>query len=251
MNKKTIRAWLLVTIASVLVLPVRAQEASNAANMTPDNNEPEIETISFAKDASVSEESTSQILQNLENLVRDDSQSEEIINQYDDVISKARGFIGQVSSLKDDAFKITLIGGEELLIAPDKSTVIVKNGETTPGHQAQLSELLAVDDWLVIIGIQNGEVFQPRRIMISGESLAPSERFVHRGQVKNSQSNKIEVQITGEDSLVESYSLAKSTQLVDRDNETITYKDVKAGLEVLVIGEQKGTAKTLQTLRLL
>ena len=251
MNKKIIHVWMLVLITLFWAWPVRAQEASDAANMMSDDSEPEIETISFTKDTSVSEESTSQILQNLENLVRDDNQSEEIINQYDDVISKARGFIGQVSSLKDDAFKITLINGEELLIAPDKSTVIVKNGETTPGHQAQLSELLAVDDWLVIIGIQNGEVFQPRRIMVSGESLAPSERFVHRGRVKNSQSNKIEVQITGEDSLVESYQLTKSTQLVDQDNETITYKDVKAGLEVMVIGEQKGTAKTLQTLRLL
>ncbi|MBQ6450075.1 hypothetical protein IJJ08_04225 [bacterium] len=248
---KWIKLLAIGSLSVSLLSPVRAQEATDTAVLDTDVQEPEIETISFTKDTSVSEESTSQILQNLENLVRDDNQSEEIINQYDDVISKARGFIGQVSGLKDDAFKITLIGGEELLIAPDKSTVIVKNGETTPGNQAQLSELLAVDDWLVIIGIQNGEVFQPRRIMVSGESLAPSERFVHRGQVKNSQSNKIEVQITGEDNLVESYPLAKSTQLVDQDNETITYKDVKPGLEVLVIGEQKGTAKTLQTLRLL
>lgn len=232
---------------SLTVGVCRAQETAEIDTAT---SEAQIGTITMEKD-NTSEESTTQILQNLENLVHDDSQSQEIIDQYDDVVSKARGFIGQVSSIKDDSFKISLPDGEELLITPDKSTTIVKNGETVQGDQAQLSEWLVIDDWLVLIGIQNGETFQPRRVMISGESLAPVERFVHRGVIKSATMSKVDVAIAGGDDLVESFALAKSANLVDQDNETIGYKDLKPGMEVLVIGEQKSSAKALQTLRLL
>jgi len=237
---------LLVIIQLLLAGRVSAQEVPLA---TPEaQTEPVIQDITMEKDTTA-QESTTQILQNLENLVNDNSQSEEIKSQYDDVVSKARGFIGQVISIKDDSFKISLPNGADLLITPDKSTTIVKNGDSVRGNEAQMSEWLEVDDWLVMIGIQNGETFQPRRIMVSGESLAPAERFVRRGVVKTCTASKVDVQIAGQD-VVETLQLTKSTALLDQNNETISYKDIAKDSEVIIIGEQKNAAKSLQTLRL-
>lgn len=251
-NWRCVSPWGLALTGLLSAQPLWAQSPEATAELVPADTPVEIETITFEKDArSGNAESTTQILQNLENLVHDNSQSEEIINQYDDVVSKARGFIGQVSSLKDDSFKISLPGGEELLIAPDKSTTLVKNGETVQGNEAQLSEWLEIDDWLVLIGIQNGEIFQPRRIMISSESLEPSDNFVYRGEVRSATSSKVDVEILGEEELTETFALTKSTNLVDQDNETITTRDLQPGMTVLLIGENKGAARSLQTLRLI
>ncbi len=244
----------ILTAVILGMIPARAW-AQEAVPATPEavqlvEPEKEIGTITMEKDATT-QQNTTQILQNLENLVHDDSQSVEIISQYDDVVSKARGFIAQVSNIKDDSFKISLPEGGDLLITPDKSTTIVKNGDSVRGDQAQMSEWLEVDNWLVLIGIQNGETFQPRRIMVSGESLAPAERFVHAGVVKNITAAKVDVAITGEGETVETYQLTKSTALLDQNNETITHKEIEKQAPVLVIGELKNTAKSLQTLRLL
>ena len=65
--------------------PLWAQSPEATAELVPADTPVEIETITFEKDArSDNVESTTQILQNLENLVHDNSQSEEIINQYDE-----------------------------------------------------------------------------------------------------------------------------------------------------------------------
>ncbi|MBQ6154516.1 hypothetical protein IJJ27_02220 [bacterium] len=225
---------------------IYAQEASESSSEREETDE-----IVITKKDDTSEENTTVILQNLENLVKDSNQSEQIKNQYDGVTSKTRGFVGQITSLKDNSFKINTLNDEELLIAPDKSTTIVKKGDTVTGDKATLTDWLAIDDWLVLIGVQNGETFQPRRLMVSSDSLAPVETFVSRGVIKNSQSNKIDVQIIGQDSLVETLNLAKTTDLVNSDNETITYKDLTPGSQVLLVGTQKDSKKSLQTLRLL
>ncbi len=245
-TKSLVLFFLAVYASFLMSVSVCAQEASDDADLEEDSG-----TITIEKKSDEQEESATQILHNLENLVKDNDQSEEIKNQYGDVVSKARGFIGQVSSIKEDSFKVTRPDGEELLIVPDKSTMIVKNGEATPGNEVTLTEWFEVDDWLVLIGIQNGDSFGPRRILISSESLLPSENFVNRGIIKQANRTKVDVQIVGETDAVETFNYAKSTDLVNKDNETITYEDLKPGMQVLIIGEQKGTAKTLQTLRLI
>jgi len=229
-------------------IPLASPEASTSGDLSINN----VDTpIVIEKKSVGDEETTTAILQNLENLVKDSSQSEQIKDQYDGVSNKTRGFVAQVTSLKDDSFKITLLSGEELLIAPDKSTTIVKKGESITGDKVTLTDWIAIDDWLVLIGIQSGETFQPRRIMVSSDSLAPSTNFVARGRIKVAQTNKLDVEIIGTTATVETFNLTKTTELVNRDDETITYKDLEVGQEVLLIGEQKADAKSLQTLRLL
>ncbi|MDO5561635.1 MAG: hypothetical protein Q4G02_02575 [bacterium] len=193
---------------------------------------------------------TNQILDNLERLAKDPESSEKIKEKYDGVVNKNRGFIAQVTNLKDSALRVQTPNGEDVFITPDKSTTIIKKGKSTTGENLTLSEWFTIDDWLVLIGVQNNDVFSPRRIIIASETPIPEEQFVLRGTMKSSQSKKIEVNILGQEKS-ESFTIDKNVNLVNQANETITVKDLTIEAPVLLIGTIKNNKKTLQTLRLL
>lgn len=245
MRKKTLitlpLAVLLLTFASAgLVLAQTPQEASGSDK-----------EIIIRKKQEESTETATQILQNLEKLSKNQHQAAEIKDKYDDVTAKNRGFVAQVTSLKDDSFKIRTPAGEELSISPDKSTTIIKKGSMANGDNLKLSTWLAIDDWLVLIGVQNGQVFLPRRIIISSESLAPLKNFASRGVIKNITSNKVEIMPLGSQT-VESFNLNKQTTLLDEHQENIAPKNLNLGQQVLLVGTiDDKDEKQLQTLRVL
>lgn len=191
------------------------------------------------------------ILDNLERLAKDPTSSEQIKGQYEDVTNKNRGFIAQVVSFKDGALKLSTLNQEEIFVTPDKSTTIIKKGQSTSGENLDLSQWFSVDDWLVLIGVQNNDVFSPRRIIISSESLEPAKQFVLRGQIKAFTSKKVDIQIIGTDNVVETFTLEKTINLTDKDNASLTYKDLSLDASVMLVGTIKNDKKNLQTLRLL
>lgn len=193
---------------------------------------------------------TNQILDNLERLAKDPESSEKIKEKYDGVVNKNRGFIAQVTNLKDNALRVQTPDKEDVFITPDKSTTIIKKGKSTTGENLTLSEWFTIDDWLVLIGVQNDDVFSPRRIIISSETPIPEEQFVLRGTMKSSQNKKIEVNILGQEKS-ESFAIDKNVNLVNQTNETIAVKDLTIEAPVLLVGTIKNDKKTLQTLRLL
>ncbi len=235
----------ITLISLVLAVPLSAQspEASTAAQADI--------VIEKSAQGRSDKDSTDQILNNLERLAKDPNANEQIKEQYDDVSNKNRGFIAQVASFKDGAIKLVTLSNEELFITPDKSTTILKKGESVNGENLELSEWFNVDDWLVLIGVQDNDVFLPRRIIISSESLAPVTQFVLRGQIKTVSSSKIDVQILGTATEVETFKINKDVNLVDQNNETISTKDLSLDSSVLLIGTLANDKKTLQTLRLL
>lgn len=195
--------------------------------------------------------SADQILDNLERLAKDPDASQQIQNQYDDVSNKNRGFIAQVSSFKDGALKLITLNQEEIFVTPDKSTTVIKKGKSATGENLELGDWFAIDDWLVLIGVQNNDLFAPRRIIISSESLAPTVPFVTRGQIKTVTSKKVDVALIGGANEVETFNLSKTVNLVDQNNETLTYKDLTVGAQVLLVGTITDDKKSLQTLRLI
>ncbi len=196
------------------------------------------------------EENTAQILQNLERLAQDSPQKEQIKEQYQDATLRPRGFIAQIVQLRDDTFKILTLDQKELFITPDKSTTIVKKGQSTTGENYTLTDWFAIDDWLVLIGVQNGDIFQPRRILISSESLAPVETFVYRGTIKDLRKDKVDLTFLGQEE-VQSFKIDKSINLVDTHNETVAIADLTPDTPIIAIGTKKSDSLQLQTLRLL
>lgn len=229
----------LIIVLSLIVFD-RAQAQTEEATSS------EITIEKKSKD----EENTAQILQNLERLAQDSPQKEQIKEQYQDATLRPRGFIAQIVQLRDDTFKILTLDQKELFITPDKSTTIVKKGQSTTGENYTLTDWFAIDDWLVLIGVQNGDIFQPRRILISSESLAPVETFVYRGTVKDLRKDKVDLTFLGQ-AETHSFKIDKSINLVDIHNETVALADLTPDTPIIAIGTKKSDSLQLQTLRLL
>lgn len=244
--KKNLLIILFLTLISSSV-SISAQETSPAA--TASATEMVIEKKVALNDHD--QASAGQILDNLERLAKDPTSSEQIKDQYEDVTNKNRGFIARVTSFKDGALKLSTLTEEEIFITPDKSTTIIKKGQSTTGENLDLSKWFSVDDWLVLIGVQNDDVFSPRRIIISSESLEPEKQFVLRGQIKTFTSKKVDVQILGSSASVETFNLDKTINLTNKDNSNLTYKDLSLNAQVILVGTISNDKKSLQTLRLL
>lgn len=241
---------LLISLFFALIsstISVSAQETSPAA--TASATEMVIEKKVALNDHD--QASAGQILDNLERLAKDPTSSEQIKDQYEDVTNKNRGFIARVTSFKDGALKLSTLTQEEIFITPDKSTTIIKKGQSTTGENLDLSKWFSVDDWLVLIGVQNDDVFSPRRIIISSESLEPEKQFVLRGQIKTFTSKKVDVQILGSSANIETFNLDKTINLTNKDNANLTYKDLSLNAQVILVGTINNDKKSLQTLRLL
>ena len=245
MKKNLLISFFFALISSTI--SVSAQETSPAA--TASATEMVIEKKVALNDHD--QASAGQILDNLERLAKDPTSSEQIKDQYEDVTNKNRGFIARVTSFKDGALKLSTLTEEEIFITPDKSTTIIKKGQSTTGENLDLSKWFSVDDWLVLIGVQNDDVFSPRRIIISSESLEPEKQFVLRGQIKTFTSKKVDVQILGSSANVETFNLDKTINLTNRDNAVLTYKDLSLDAQVILVGTINNDKKTLQTLRLI
>jgi len=226
---------LLISLFFALIsstISVSAQETSPAA--TASATEMVIEKKVALNDHD--QASAGQILDNLERLAKDPTSSEQIKDQYEDVTNKNRGFIARVTSFKDGALKLSTLTQEEIFITPDKSTTIIKKGQSTTGENLDLSKWFSVDDWLVLIGVQNDDVFSPRRIIISSESLEPEKQFVLRGQIKTFTSKKVDIQILGSSANVETFNLDKTINLTNKDNASLTYKDFSLNAQVILVG---------------
>lgn len=244
--KKNLLISLFLTLISSSV-SISAQETSPAATASATKMVIEKKVALNDHDQA----SAGQILDNLERLAKDPTSSEQIKDQYEDVTNKNRGFIARVTSFKDGALKLSTLTEEEIFITPDKSTTIIKKGQSTTGENLDLSKWFSVDDWLVLIGVQNDDVFSPRRIIISSESLEPEKQFVLRGQIKTFTSKKVDVQILGSSTNVETFNLDKTINLTNKDNANLTYKDLSLNAQVILVGTINNDKKSLQTLRLL
>lgn len=244
--KKNLLIILFLTLISSSV-SISAQETSPAATASATKMVIEKKVALNDHDQA----SAGQILDNLERLAKDPTSSEQIKDQYEDVTNKNRGFIARVTSFKDGALKLSTLTEEEIFITPDKSTTIIKKGQSTTGENLDLSKWFSVDDWLVLIGVQNDDVFSPRRIIISSESLEPEKQFVLRGQIKTFTSKKVDVQILGSSTNVETFNLDKTINLTNKDNANLTYKDLSLNAQVILVGTINNDKKSLQTLRLL
>ena len=100
MKKNLLISFFLTLISSPAL--IYAQETSTNASTSATE-------MVIEKKANLSEHdqaSASQILDNLERLAKDPTSSEQIKDQYEDVINKNRGFIAQVVSFKDGALKL-------------------------------------------------------------------------------------------------------------------------------------------------
>lgn len=174
------------------------------------------------------------ILRNLERLAGDSEQKERLGSAYEEVAEKNRGFIARVVGVKDQSIRVSTSKGEIFLV-PDKSTTLVKKSETVTADMVTLAEWFEIDDWLVVIGVENGETFAPRRIVSSPESLEAPEQFMQRFNVKTVQKTKLEAIPSGE-TAAQNLLITAKTVFQNADGSELDLSDLPKETLVVAMG---------------
>ncbi len=153
-----------------------------------------------------------------------------------------RGFIGQVERLTAES--LTVVNqGETEVIPIDEDVTFLRNGQAI-----ELADI-AVEEWLVIMGIIENETFSPKRILVSSASLRPQKHFVELGTIVNQSNNQLELLSRQEEEL--NINLTKQTEFQDQDGQTVDESALINDLQVLVVGFEDDQGRTAKIIRAL
>ena len=203
-----------------------------------------------APDASPGADQNQTLLDNLERLTRQKEESETLKDLYADLNVKKRGYIAQVISIKDKTVRVKSLDGTEQFLTFDKSTTLIRKGQETTADQVEAADWLNIDDWIVVIGVEEDDQFLPRRILVSSVSLEPKPKIVRIGTVAAINSTKLSFIPRGGES-VEEVKVSRNTIFQDRNGETIKAAQVKVDQSILVTGIGGNSGATAATIRVL
>ncbi|MDR0462799.1 MAG: hypothetical protein LBG64_01085 [Pseudomonadales bacterium] len=241
---KHLKCLLIAVFATFILTGVASAESDTNESSTVI----EISREENGNQANSSQEGASVILRNLERLASDTEQVQQILENYEEIGERKRGFIARVTSLRDDSLRVETLHGNEQFITPDQSTAIVSGGREARANTINLSEWVDVGDWVVIIGVENNGVFSPRRILISASSLEPETQIVKRGSIVALQRASFELQPVATESAM-TFNITGDTTFQNADGTALTVDDFGVDSKVLVVGTSNGEDNTATIIR--
>lgn len=241
--------WPLHVSAVTSVSAETESELEQTLEQTDDNGE-QTENDTEATDSALDDRSQ-KMLENLERLTREKDQTETLKNIYDDVSAKKRGFIAQVVSLKDKTVKVQTIDQTELFLTFDKSTSLIRTGREATADTIEIPEWIDIDDWLVVIGVTEDEIFSPRRVLISTVNLAPKKKIVQIGNLASITRTKLSYKLTRDPETALEITINTNTVLEDNAGNPLKITDFDENDQILVIGLEGTNSTTAKTIRLI
>jgi hypothetical protein len=206
-----------VSFSSAIV--TKAQEATSSGSPTP-------------------AETTVQLKERIQRIVEENS--DQIKGVIDQLSYQKRGFIGRVERVTQESLTLENRKGTQIISIDEKVTLLKSNQEISIDD-------VAVDDWLVVMGVIEDDTFSPKRILVSSTSLRPKNHFVIIGTITD-QSNG-ELNLLSRQSEELSFDINKKTQYQDQDGETGSSKEFIKDLQVLVVGYEDDSGKNATTIR--
>lgn len=205
-------------------------------------------TLAFAQTEPVSTNSAEQTTKNLKTRIEKVVQEkrEQIKGVIEKIYQTKRGFIGIVERISEDNITIRNSSGVQILAISDQATILKNNREINLDD-------IAIENWVVVMGIQEQDSFQVRRLLVSEDSLRPNEFFVSLGSVIETKTNSITINPRNQDEQIE-YDLNSKTAYQDNTGEEIKLKQINEESQVLIVGyktEDGNTATSIRSLSII
>lgn len=156
-----------------------------------------------------------------------ENNTEKIKGAIDQLSQNKRGFIGQVERVTQESISITNTKGTEI-IPVDENVEFIKKGKNIEATD------VAIDDWLVIMGIIEDEIFTPKRILVSSVSLRPRTHVVSMGTIIDQKTK--EITILSRKNEEETFVVNAQTEFQNQDGTSASATDLTDDLQVLVVG---------------
>jgi hypothetical protein len=199
---------------------------------------------SVVLDATLSSKTTQKLKERIEKIVEE--KKEQIKGIISNLDSTQQGFVGVVQRISEEA----------ITVKTNKTTKIIPITEDVEllkaGKEVELSDI-AVENWLVIMGVIEDDAFQPIRILVSGETLRPRPSYITIGSINSIERSELSVlPRSGEEEVP--ITLNSKTYYEDLNGEEIARTDIEEETQALVIAfddEGEKIAKRIKILTIL
>jgi len=188
------------------------------------------QTETEEESATASAETAEQLRNRINRIVEE--RREEIDSTVSLLEAQKRGFVGEVDRISENAITVNSLDTTEI-VAIGEGTTLLKDGDSLPIDE------VAVGNWLVVMGIINDEdVFTPRRVIVSEETLRPRPKAVNVGTLTTfdilDETLSIEPRASQEEV---TYTLSDTADYIDINNEVIEDTDlISDAFQALVVG---------------
>lgn len=220
-NKKMKKLLLftLVLLSLYLVKPIMAQDASSSESPSP-------------------AETTQELKERIQRIVEE--KSEQIKGVIDQLSQNKRGFIGQVERVTEESLTLTNSKGTEIVPFDDQITLLKANREISIDD-------VAIDDWLVVMGIIIDDTFSPKRILVSSISLRPKNHIITLGTIIEQSSKKITILSRQNEEM--NFDISTKTEYQDQSGESISSNEFIKDIQVLIVGDEDDDGKNASIIR--
>lgn len=223
MNKK-IKKTLLFTLSLLLlflVTPVTAQEATDSSSSILDDDKK---------------------IENMKRYLQNAADNPNVKKILGELSQQKRGFIGQVERVTKENLTLTNSKGTEIISFSDQVTLLKANKEISIDD-------VAVDDWLVVMGLIIDDTFTPKRILVSSTTLRPQNHIVILGTIIDQTNSELTLLSRQNEEI--SFDLNKKTQYQDHDGVVSKGSEFIEDLQVLVVGYENDEGKVASVIRTL
>lgn len=197
---------------------------------------------SVVLDASLSSKTTQKLKERIEKIVEE--KKDQIKGIIDNLDSSKQGFIGEVARISEEA--ITVKTNTSTRILPITEDVELLED----GKEIELSDI-AVENWLVVLGIIEDDNFTPIRILVSEESLRPLPSYITLGSIKSLEKNELTiVPRSGEEEEIP-VTLNSDTLFEDLNGEEIDRTDIEEETQALIVALDDDGEKIANRVRIL
>jgi hypothetical protein len=183
-------------------------------------------------------ETTQELKERIQRIVEE--KSEQIKGVIDQLSQQKRGFIGQVERVTEESLTITNSKGTEIIPFDEEVTLLKANQEISVDD-------IAVDDWVVVMGLIIDDTFTPKRILVSSVSLRPKNHLVTLGTIIDQSSKEITVLSRQNEEI--NFKVTTKTKYQDRSGEAVRSSEFAEDIQVLIIANEDDDGKNASIIR--
>lgn len=194
----------------------------------------------LAQEATQSSSKDEEVKINLKKIIQEASKNPNVQKVLGELSQSKRGFIGQVNRVTEESLTLTNSKGTEI-IAFDETVTLLKNNQ-----EISIDEV-AVDDWLVVMGLMIDDAFVPKRILVSSESIRPQNHLITMGTIVEQTSKEITV-LSRKDEEIK-FAISSKTEYQDHDGEVAVSNDFVDDFQVLIVANEDEDGKNANVIR--
>jgi len=155
------------------------------------------------------------------------SKTDQVKGVINEMTLKKRGFIGEVERVIEKTVTVKTLKDSEVVIL-DPSVVVIKDNK-----KATIDDL-AVGDWVIALGYDDGQTFTLRRLVVSSTTLLPKKFDTVIGAAQTVTKTQLTLASSSGGNQTQ-YQLNKTTHVENDQGKILKLSDIKKDTQYLVI----------------